>query len=115
MVRRLYGALAAISVFTKWNSADATATVSNTFHVLNSSSGAKGHGHATCSHWAYVRPPQATVLPLLMSCAILGYGCPANTGVAFTNTMVTCVPGGQHGKNSLQLLQHSAGWNNRLP
>ena len=94
---------------------DAMATASNTFHVLNSSSGAKGHGHAACCHWAYVRPPQATVLPLLMSCAILGYGCPANTGVAFTNTMVTCVPGGQHGKNALQLLLHSAGWNNRPP
>lgn len=83
------------------------ATSSNTFHVLNSSSGTGGHAS---TGGVYARPPQAAALHSPPVHAIASYGYPG-TGIAIP----AHTPSGALGPQMLQQLMILAGWGPTRP
>ncbi|KAG0517112.1 hypothetical protein BDA96_09G060500 [Sorghum bicolor] len=75
------------------NVAEATAATSNGLPVLN--------------------PTAALPSPAVR--AIAGYGHPATTGVAAANAMAVRAPGGEPGRNTLEMLLRFARWNSHPP
>ncbi|XP_066364180.1 uncharacterized protein [Miscanthus floridulus] len=75
------------------NVAEATAATSNGFPVLN----------------------PAAALPSQTAHAIAGYGHPTTSGVAAANPMAVRAPGGEPGRNTLELLLRFAGWDSHPP
>ncbi|TVU36994.1 hypothetical protein EJB05_18956, partial [Eragrostis curvula] len=94
--------------------AAATVSVSNTFHVLNSGSGAGGHANAG----PYARSPQAAMLrsPPAAARAMTSYGYPA-IGAAPPSAMAARppTPSGAMAPQMMQQLMMLAGWGTRPP
>ncbi|KAL6616776.1 hypothetical protein ACP70R_039046 [Stipagrostis hirtigluma subsp. patula] len=88
------------------NVAAATAAASNTFHVLNSSSGAGRYANAG----AYVQSPRTAALRSPPVRAITSYGSPTAGAAAAARA-----PGGALAPEMMQQLMILAGWGTRAP